>query len=99
MNNRLFISGLCAISITFILFFVDEGYYNFQWMQNIGNWVVFVVYVAAIGSIYAAGTYLLERLFPGFALPKPTGALETLTTIIGGTVVGTVGMLVFFIVA
>lgn len=31
---------------TFYLFYIDEGYFNFKWMQNPGNWIAFVVYVS-----------------------------------------------------
>ena len=39
---------LIAVSLTMILFFIDEGYYNFNWMLSAGNWVVFCIYTAII---------------------------------------------------
>ncbi len=46
---------LIAITITSVLFYIDEGFYNFKWMLNIGNWIVFLIYVAAI--------YILQLIF------------------------------------
>lgn len=41
------ISLILLINSTFItlfLFFIDEGYYNFNWMSNAGAWFVFLMY-------------------------------------------------------
>lgn len=40
----------CAALITFALFFVDEGFFNFQWMRNGGNWIVFGIYFLILFS-------------------------------------------------
>lgn len=37
-----------AAGVTLFLFYIDEGYYNFKWMLNIGNWVVFAIYVSIL---------------------------------------------------
>ena len=37
-----------AAGVTLFLFHIDEGYYNFKWMLNIGNWVVFAIYVSIL---------------------------------------------------
>jgi hypothetical protein len=39
---------LSSVAITLFLFYIDEGYYNFEWMKRAGNWVPFVVYVFVI---------------------------------------------------
>ncbi|MBL7965881.1 MAG: hypothetical protein JNK09_02715 [Prolixibacteraceae bacterium] len=46
---------LIAITVTSMLFYIDEGFYNFKWMLNVGNWIVFF--------IYTAGIYLLQLVF------------------------------------
>ncbi len=46
---------LVAVTITSILFYIDEGFYNFKWMLNVGNWIAFF--------IYTAGIYLLQLIF------------------------------------
>ncbi len=44
--------------ITFVLFFLDEGYYDFRWMMNVGNWAVFFLYVFGLFG----GQFLVHRL-------------------------------------
>lgn len=41
-----------AVIITLFLFYIDEGYYNFNWMLDFGNWFVFVIYVSVLFSIF-----------------------------------------------
>jgi hypothetical protein len=45
MNKRRF---FFSIIFTLFLFYIDEGYYNFDWMQSLENWIVFIPYVAVI---------------------------------------------------
>jgi hypothetical protein len=33
-----------AICIVTLLFYIDEGYYNFNWTKQFGNWIIFFVY-------------------------------------------------------
>ena len=35
---------LSSLLTTFFLFYIDEGYYSFKWMTNVGSWIVFLVY-------------------------------------------------------
>ena len=37
---------LTSLIVTLFLFYIDEGYYNFKWMANVGAWIIFVIYVA-----------------------------------------------------
>lgn len=53
---------ISAIIVTLVLLYIDEGYYNFSWMSNIGNWIVGSMYVAAIAAIQIAIYKLV--LFP-----------------------------------
>lgn len=53
---------ISAIVVTFALLYIDEGYYNFDWMANIGNWIVGVVYAGIISTIQIAIYKLV--LFP-----------------------------------
>ncbi len=39
---------LYAILITLFLFYIDEGYYNFNWMKERGAWIIFSIYVLLI---------------------------------------------------
>ncbi|GEM_PF-846476 len=46
--------------VTMILFFMDEGYYDFRWMKSAGNWIAFIIYVAAL---FPVQWVLLKFLF------------------------------------
>ena len=35
---------LFIVGLTTLLFYVDEGYYSFAWMTNLGAWFVFSLY-------------------------------------------------------
>jgi hypothetical protein len=71
---------LSAIGITLILFFIDEGYYNFNWMMNIGNWIAFLIYVTGL----LVGQFLSNY----FILRKYKGEKKTLLTTIIGIPIG-----------
>jgi hypothetical protein len=65
-----------AALITSYLFYLDEGFYSFMWMRNIGNWILFTVY----GSFFLLGQLLVKYLM----LRGYTGFLQTfLACIIG----------------
>lgn len=56
--SKVFIS--VAIIFTFLLFYIDEGYYDFRWMKEWGNWIVFLLYVGVM--------YVFQEIF--FKLTK-----------------------------
>jgi hypothetical protein len=35
---------IVAIVVTTFLFFIDEGYYNFNWTKTLSNWFFFLAY-------------------------------------------------------
>ncbi|MER3328253.1 MAG: hypothetical protein RIF34_01655, partial [Candidatus Kapaibacterium sp.] len=45
---------ISSIIVTIFLLYIDEGYYNFSWMTNIGNWLVGAVYAGIIAAIQIA---------------------------------------------
>jgi len=49
-----------SIIITLFLFYIDEGFYNFKWMLNLGAWLVFFFYVSVI---YVAQLILIVPVF------------------------------------
>lgn len=55
-----------AVLVTLYLFYIDEGYYNFNWMANAGNWLAFVVYVGLITGIQLLLALLFLRRFSGW---------------------------------
>ena len=36
---------ISSFLIVMFLFFIDEGYYDFRWMKEAGNWFVFGIYM------------------------------------------------------
>ena len=53
---------ICALAITFLLFFVDEGSMTFNWMANVGSWILFIIYAVFIfmGEVFVS-TILLRK--------------------------------------
>jgi hypothetical protein len=79
-RNHLAVLFTSSVLITFLLFFVDEGYYDFRWMTNIGSWIPFIVYLTAIFS----GQWLFSALL----LKKYRGPGKLLLSILGGATIG-----------
>lgn len=48
---------LSAFLVSLVMFFLDEGEYNFRWMTSWGNWFVFSVYVLVL---FAAQALILK---------------------------------------
>ncbi|CAM3596928.1 hypothetical protein [Flavobacterium saliperosum] len=52
MKKRAFqLAVINSFLISQFLFFIDEGNYNFRWMTNMGNWLIFLIYLALITGI------------------------------------------------
>ncbi|NRA10601.1 MAG: hypothetical protein HRT57_01440 [Crocinitomicaceae bacterium] len=51
---------ICALAITFLLFFVIEGGMTFNWMANIGSWILFIIYAVFIfmGEVFVSNILL-----------------------------------------
>ena len=69
-----------SVLITLLLFYIDEGYYNFNWMTHIGNWFPFIIYVSVIFSGQLLFSILILKNYHGFG--------KTLLSVIGGTTIG-----------
>lgn len=50
-----------AALVTGFLFFIDEGYYSFQWMLDWGSWIIFLVYALSLHM----SQYLTHVCIPG----------------------------------
>ncbi|MFN3196120.1 MAG: hypothetical protein ACE364_09245 [Chlorobiota bacterium] len=49
--------------LTMLFGFIDEGYYNFSWINNIGNWIALSVYFTFIfGTIYLIHRVLTKKI-------------------------------------
>jgi hypothetical protein len=51
LNNKNIVLLAISAFVTLFLFYIDEGYYNFKWMLDAGNWVVFLLYLGILFSI------------------------------------------------
>ena len=80
-NNKIHVVIIVsAIVATFFLFYIDEGYYDFRWMRDIGNWFVFLLYVCIL-------TTAQEIVY--FTISKITKAPYTkVLVVIGGIALG-----------
>jgi hypothetical protein len=62
--------------IVLLLFYVDEGYYNFNWMADWGNWFVFGIYVLIIFPVQWAVSHFIFHKLSGW---KKTAAMVGVT--------------------
>ncbi len=53
---------LYAFLVTQLLFFIDEGFYDFRWMKSLGNWIVFIPYLIAVYLLFSGVNFLIKRI-------------------------------------
>lgn len=88
-NGTLLKYVVSALILTTLVFYIDEGAYNFDWTTNIGSWIVFV--------IYAAFVLFGQALFAHFLLKKKFLKSRNFISIIGGALFGLALAIMFFI--
>lgn len=64
-NNHQAIFLMVSVPSVFILFFIDEGYYNFNWMKSIGSWLVFTIYTVVLFLGQYAAYVVLKAFYKG----------------------------------
>ncbi|NBV12910.1 MAG: hypothetical protein EBS07_02455 [Sphingobacteriia bacterium] len=74
------INLLLAFVVTTLLFFIDDGYYNFNWTLHLSNRVFFVIYIIRI--------FLGQTLTEKFILKKYNGKNKTILTSLIGVPLG-----------
>jgi len=79
---------ITSFVVTFVLLYMDEGYYDFRWMKSIGNWIMFFVYV----GFAFTGQFLVSILLNRFV----SAPLAHWLTAIVGTTLG-IGFLIFLL--
>jgi len=81
-SNSFLINCIVALVVTTILFFIDDGYYNFNfnWTLHLLNWVFFVIYIVSI--------FLGQTLTEKFILKKYSGKNKTILTSLIGVPLG-----------
>jgi hypothetical protein len=65
-----------ALIIVLFLFFIDEGYYDFRWMAEWGNWLVFVIYMIIFFPVQWIISHFVFRRLEGW---KKVLAMVTLS--------------------
>lgn len=75
-TKTILISLLNSTLVILFLFYMDEGYYNFNWMLHLGNWIAFGFYMLA----FSTGQLITHQLI----LAHYKGANKiTFTSVIG----------------
>lgn len=65
-NEDLVSPFIAALLIVLFLFFIDEGYYDFRWMREWGNWLVFGIYLAIFFPVQWLISHFLLRQVTGW---------------------------------
>jgi hypothetical protein len=55
-------AAIATVVMVMFFFYIDEGYYDFRWMRNAGNWLMFVVYLAFVFPMQWLLAGMLGRL-------------------------------------
>jgi ABC-type iron transport system FetAB permease component len=79
---------ITAVALTLFLSYIDEGFYNLNWMLEWDNWLAFVIYVALFWTFQTLLSKLSKR--------TTKGTLQTWLSTFSGTILALI--LVVFIV-
>jgi hypothetical protein len=60
-QNKLFIHVILAAVFTTYLCYIDEGYYNFNWVKDPGNWIMFVIYTGIFTAFQLLIKWIVRR--------------------------------------
>ncbi len=64
-QDKVWVHVLCSVLVTMLLFFIDEGAYNFDWMNSPGNWIAFLIYFIGLLFGQAIASVLLLANYKG----------------------------------
>ena len=53
---------ITSVALVLFLFYIDEGYYSCQWMDNVGNWIMFAVYLLLVFPLQWVLAGMMHRL-------------------------------------
>lgn len=79
-RNNDIVALIAAALFVNILFFIDEGYYDFRWMKDAGNWFMFLIYFFGV----VLGEYLISKTI-SYTI---TGFARNIITVIAGLPLG-----------
>lgn len=61
---QLLVFAFFALSTTMYLFYLDEGYFDFSWMNNVVNWVFYFIYSMLLFSGQLFLFYVILKHMP-----------------------------------
>ncbi len=76
-------AAITTVVMVMFLFYIDEGYYDFRWMRNAGNWLMFVVYLAFVFPMQ----WLLAGVLGRLAGKRRSVAVVTLLTLLADSLI------------
>lgn len=79
-NTHLMVFLASTLVLNAFLFFIDEGYYNFEWMSDPFAWGIFTVYAIPVFG----AQLLIYSLFP----IKTGKTIKYVTSILIGSIIG-----------
>ena len=54
---------IISVVASLFLSYIDEGYYNFQWMKFWGNWIVLIIYAGIIFLVQQLFAFIFRKVF------------------------------------
>ncbi len=52
---------IISVAITLFLSFIDEGHYNFSWINSWENWLFFIIYVGIIFGVQLLFSKIISK--------------------------------------
>ncbi|MBL7765436.1 MAG: hypothetical protein JNJ58_05050 [Chitinophagaceae bacterium] len=80
--HRFLIPLAFSVVLTMYLFYIDEGYYDFRWMLQWGNWIACIIYVSVIAGLLILFNQLLWRSKQSLAAVSMKSLLSTFILIV-----------------
>jgi hypothetical protein len=80
LDKKIYTAFIIAVGVTLFLFFIDEGYYNFNWMKDAANWFAFIIYVTLL--------FVPQLLLIVFLLPRKNNQGVLVLKYIAGVILG-----------
>ena len=88
LKERTFMFPLVfSICLTMFLFFIDEGYYNFTWMKDPWNWLIF--------GCYGLGFFIGTAIIAEFTFKSLSGLSKKTIVVVLGLPLGVIFIIAF----
>lgn len=60
---------ITSVAITLFLSFIDEGHYNFSWMNSWENWLSFIIYAGIIFGVQLLFSKIISKTSKKYLAP------------------------------